>query len=245
MTRGRPVTGIKVSCNELSVALKRAFEGHGFANGAYEDAAAMVLWLQVCGLNGLPLARRSWPQIKPCDGLQVESDDLDNTVLDAAGASIAACGPAVADLAFANAQSVPLARVQLRNCRHRLLIIRALQNGARHGCPMLAMWNDDRQVHSVRFAANSLYPAYACAGATSSHDQNSQTLLLRCGPDINDCYQPAAGAVTTTPQQYRARFARARENGVRLARDDWDWLIDAAQTILVQATERSRAGAGE
>jgi hypothetical protein len=44
---------MRVSRNELTASLKKAFEGLGFSVGDYQDAAAMVVWSEMHGLNGL------------------------------------------------------------------------------------------------------------------------------------------------------------------------------------------------
>ena len=44
---------MRVSRNELTASLKKAFEGLGFSVGDYQDATAMVIWSQMHGLNGL------------------------------------------------------------------------------------------------------------------------------------------------------------------------------------------------
>ena len=42
-----------ISANELAALLKRVFEGLGYPQGQYEDAAAMAGWLPLHGEDGL------------------------------------------------------------------------------------------------------------------------------------------------------------------------------------------------
>lgn len=43
---------MKVSKNELTATLKKAFEALGFQSGDYYDAADMVVWLETHGFDG-------------------------------------------------------------------------------------------------------------------------------------------------------------------------------------------------
>ncbi|PYG95927.1 DUF3726 domain-containing protein, partial [Arthrobacter stackebrandtii] len=44
---------MRVSLNEIQVMCRKAFEGMGFAAGDCEDAAELVGWLQLQGLDGV------------------------------------------------------------------------------------------------------------------------------------------------------------------------------------------------
>ena len=53
---------MNVSKTELTALLKQVFEALGFSSGEHQNAAEMVVWAQMCGLEGLPELRRGLPR---------------------------------------------------------------------------------------------------------------------------------------------------------------------------------------
>ncbi len=144
---------MKFSKNELLSALKKAFEGIGFGVGDYEDAAAMVTWLEAHGLHGLLKIHAALPHLmeRPHPQLEIIQDDENLSILDARGGSTLICGGQAVDLAYAKARNVGLGAVQLINCHNRKMIIERLVNTARRGMACIAYWcaHDGPAVYTV------------------------------------------------------------------------------------------------
>ena len=56
---------MRVSLNEIQVMCRKAFEGMGFAPGDCEDAAELVGWLQLQGLDGVGALEKALRYRKP------------------------------------------------------------------------------------------------------------------------------------------------------------------------------------
>ena len=249
---------MKVSKNELSAALKKSFEGLGFSYGDYIDAAAMVSWTQMTGLNGLELLDRALPFLDSATGqsraLSYSSDSA-IPVLDAKGASCLLCASQMIDLACAlacNNQSVTL---RLDNCRNRLFVLERLSNAAQRGLNLAAGWYRQNNFYMATIAAGESFPILKTFPCKIEDLEIEQSLFIICTIDqaslpdlmaevlpIQVCHQ--TGNIYSSESLQQA-WADALEQGIDMPSTLWEKLSQLTARVLVESTESSRAGAGE
>ncbi len=248
---------MKISANELLTTVGKAFEGLGFAPGDREDAAAMVAWLELHGLNGLAELE------KALDFLDQETDPRPRTlfrssglrVFDAGGASVLAGGALAVDAGVAMARHVALATVRLEHCHNRLLIIGYLARSASLGVSVLASWGNARSdprryVASLR-AGDGAPTLRAWTTSVSSGDVFDQGLTLVFSRNLDLLPQlhldEASERVLLSVEGASLDAAEAAciEHGITVDDALWQRLGILARRVLVAASEQSRRGAGE
>ncbi|MGI9302174.1 MAG: DUF3726 domain-containing protein, partial [Gammaproteobacteria bacterium] len=117
---------MRVSHSELYAVCKKVFEGLGFPHGVDEDAAFMVSWVELHGLEGLDRLRIALPALladRSPARLELLSEDSHSAVIDARGASALAVSPAAIDMASALAAEDRPAHVELRNCGDEIFAV--------------------------------------------------------------------------------------------------------------------------
>ncbi|MGI9289388.1 MAG: Ldh family oxidoreductase [Pseudomonadales bacterium] len=249
---------MKFSKNELTAALKKAFEGIGFGVGDYEDAAAMVTWLETHGLQGLVQLHNALPHLmeRPHPQIGVIQDDENLSILDARGGSTLICGSQAVDLAYAKAHNVGFGAVQLINCHNRKMIIERLVNTARRGMACVAYWHahDSSAEYSVvSIEAHAEHPTYLEYAAAGSEVETEQSMIILCGSRlavlqeyVADVLPASSGnLVSVTPEGMKSSRQCALEHGIDMDVTLSNLLGTLIKNVLVEATETSRAGAGE
>lgn len=119
---------MKVSKNELTASLKKAFEALGFQPGDYYDAADMVVWLETHGFYGFDrlLAVLAYLNTTVPTHADLVQEDMHNFVLDGKGTSVLLCGSEAVDLIRAQVMKGACAGLELANCYNRTFIIQRL-----------------------------------------------------------------------------------------------------------------------
>ncbi|WP_449433266.1 DUF3726 domain-containing protein [Pseudomonas putida] len=223
---------MRVSLNEIQVMCRKAFEGMGFAMGDCEDAADMVAWLQLQGLDGFAALE------KALDYLQAEADrpfalcyeDSALLVLDAGGQSVLRCAATAVELALAKASHTGLAVLRIDHCHNRLLLLGYLGRAASSGLEVKAHWRDARQCYSAAFAANDDRPELHAADSAAKGVEQSITVTFSRVPDNT--------RVLTSP-------SAALNQGFTVSELTWQRLKQLANQVLVESSELSRRqGAG-
>ncbi len=133
---------MQVSENELYSVLKQAFEGCGFDAGRYENAAQMVLWLQMHGMDGLSLLSASLGQFTNwADQSFAVTESEPNTLLfDMAGQSVLSTGALVSNLVLAKAADGELCIGFIRDVQDHAYIAKQLIDAQSLGLHGLAYW---------------------------------------------------------------------------------------------------------
>ncbi|MCO7517350.1 DUF3726 domain-containing protein [Pseudomonas guariconensis] len=223
---------MRVSLNEIQVMCRKAFEGMGFAAGDCEDAADMVGWLQLQGLDGVATLE------KALDYLRNEADqpfalsyeDSALLVIDARGQSVLRCAATVVELALAKALRTGQAVLRIHHCHNRLLLLGYLCRAAELGLEVQARWSDARQLHIATFAALDSHP--------DLHEL----------PSTAECIEQSITVTFSRPANCAQRVACAQaalNQGFSVSEHTWQRLKQLAGHILVESTEASRRhGAG-
>lgn len=248
---------MKVSFNELQGLCRKAFAGIGFAEGDAIDAADMVAWLEVHGLNGVAALSKGMTYLlheDPARSPTVLYEDADLTVLDAHGQSVLGNASLAVELGYARARARGLSITRIRHCHNRVLMLGYLSRLARRGMNLTAFW---RNAHNplveqvVCFKAGHpipemcVYTVEEPPEGTRANDDitlimaNHVDLMpsLRSDYDLRDLHQ-----LTETDLENRRQQALVEGMDV----DDalWHNLKSLADRLLVEATEASRSGAG-
>ncbi|WP_309475668.1 DUF3726 domain-containing protein [Pseudomonas sp. B21-032] len=224
---------MRVSLNEIQVMCRKAFEGMGFAPGDCEDAADMVGWLQLQGLDGLGALAKAldYLQREAHQPFALNVEDSALLVIDAKGQSVLRCAATAVELAVAKAQASGQAVLRIQHCHNRLLLLGYLCRAAELGLGVQARWSDARQVHIASFVAGSNRPQLqlqAQPGAVAL--EQSITVTFSC---------PAAPAGPQIGEQ------ATLGQGFSVSPQTWQRLKQLAEQVLVQSSEASRRhGAG-
>ncbi|WP_286974525.1 DUF3726 domain-containing protein [Pseudomonas sp.] len=244
-----------ISSNELTSLLKRVFEGMGYRAGYYEDAAALVKWLQVHGEHGFSELQRSLHFVADSQrpALQVLAEEQQSILFDCHGRSALNCLPSIVELAQTKALEQGCVNVKVRNCHNRKFILKLLVDCAKHGISALAYWQNGKQPaseHVASIASGAEYPSYSEALLTESNSVDTQTLTLLLSTRINLTGQLHGNATQRTgfrevsPEQFAKAFEGALEGGMHISIELWQQLNQLAEAVLVESSEASRSGAG-
>ncbi len=250
---------LKTSKNELLAALAKAFEGIGFDIGDYEDAAQMVAWAEIHGLQGLVQLQAALPHLIARPNLPIELIQADDRliVLDAHGGSTLVCGGEAVDLAYTQVRHSGFGAVQLRNCRNRKLIIERLVNTAkRRGMAGVAYWRQSANTAVycvVSIAAHAQYPTYREYLGAERPTHSEQSMFILFGPDVSVLQEQVAAIVPVSsrkianvdPRAMASAYQNALEYGIDMHATLWESLQTLIKNVLVEATATSRAGAGD
>ncbi|AWY38399.1 DUF3726 domain-containing protein [Pseudomonas putida] len=224
---------MRVSLNEIQVMCRKAFEGMGFAMGDCEDAADMIGWLQLQGLDGVGALD------KALDYLQREADqpfalryeDSALLVIDAKGQSVLRCAATAVELALGKALRGGHGVLQIHHCHNRLLLLGYLCRAAELGLDAQARWGDARQVHIASFNAGNSRP----------------DLHIEARPDGEEIEQSVTVNFSRPTAFSRSPTASytVLAQGFTVSEHTWQRLRQMAEQVLVESTEASRRhGAG-
>lgn len=225
---------MRVSLNEIQVMCRKAFEGMGFAAGDCEDAAELVGWLHLQGLDGVGTLE------KALDYLQSEAEqpftlcyeDSALLVIDAKGQSVLRCAATVVELALGKALRSGQAVLRIHHCHNRLLLLGYLSRAAELGLQVQARWDDARQRHVACFAAGANHPQLHNDAPPGPQDGIEQSITVLFSRPVR-AVAPAAATHSLLNQ------------GFTVSEHTWRRLKQMADHILVESTEASRRhGAG-
>lgn len=243
---------MKVSRNELMASLKKAFEGLGFSVGDYQDAAAMVVWSQMHGFNGLQQLQLALPFLANCPCLHAKliEDTDQQALLDGQYSSLLLCGSQTVRLACAMARQHGSGCVQLDNCHNRAFVIQRLVSAAQLGSALIAYWQNGTIGHKVTIEPYAKQPEYQQYRVDDS--ATSQSLFVFAGSDLLPLEQQflsqfklgaqVNGLSTETMQE---SYQQMLEQGIEIDEQFWVELDNLVARVLVESTESSRAGAGD
>lgn len=245
-----------ISSNELTALLKRVFEGMGYPVGYYEDAAALVKWLQVHGEQGFGELQRALPYVADSQrpALQLLAEESQALLFDCFGRSALNCLPSIVELAQTKVLEQGCVNVKVRNCHNRKFILKLLVDCARQGISALAYWQNGKQPvseHLASIAAGAAYPCYSealLADTGNAADAQTLTLLLSTRIDLGGQLHGSAaqrsGYRQVSPEQFARAGQGALEGGMDISIELWQQLNQLAEAVLVESSEQSRSGAG-
>ena len=218
----------------------------------------MVTWLETHGLQGLAQIHTALPHLIEKPYLQIElcQDDESLPILNARGGSTLVYGGQAVDLAYTKVRNIDFGAVHLINCHNRKMIIERLVNAARRGMACVAYWRSSSGPTAftlVSIDAHAEYPNYVEYTTQDYDAENKQSLVILCGSNLSalqeyvtDFLPVSSGSVASaTPEAMESSYKRALEHGIEMDITLWESLEKLIKNVLVEATESSRAGAGE
>ena len=243
---------MKVSKNELTASLKKAFEALGFQPGDYYDAADMVVWLETHGFDGFDRLLSVLNYLKttsPSHADLIEEKE-GNFVLDGNETSILLCGSEAVDLARSYAIQGSSARVEVINCYNRTFILQRLVKAAQRNIAFIAYWRQSDYCVKVSIAPGAELPEYQTFTMTGEFD--SQSLRIFSGTDMAVIERQFAKELefgefleTVSAEDMQACYLDSVEQGIEIDEALWKTLNELVARVLVESTESSRAGAGD
>ncbi|AOE85456.1 DUF3726 domain-containing protein [Pseudomonas sp. TCU-HL1] len=243
-----------ISANELKALLKRVFEGMGYAQGTYEDAATLVGWLHLHGEDGLGELERALELVADRERPASELIATQPAVLtfEGHGRSALNCLPAILELARTEALAQGRVSVEIDHCHNRKFVLKLLADCARQGLWAQASWDNGHgpvHRHMALIGAGDAYPTYQTYRLPEQAPlANRQSLSLALGTP--GCPQPSARPVAArydrcvSPADFALAGEQALENGMEVSPALWNRLNQLAEAVLVENSERSRSGAG-
>ncbi|MEH6358504.1 MAG: DUF3726 domain-containing protein [Pseudomonadales bacterium] len=249
---------MKVSLNELTAAVKRALEGLGYSLGDYEDAADILIWMEMHGLQGLRELSRGLPYLckEECTPAGITYEDGNVAVVDTHGNGGLAYVELATGLAYSNALKSGFSYVRMDHCHNRKMIIKSMVNYARRGMNCLAFWrngSDPMVEYVVSIAAYAQYPDYLEYSASQLEkldDKHSVSILCSQNFQMLQAFasgvlsEDKASVTTISSEQMAANHSQALEQGIEIEPELWEELNSLTERILVESTDASRAGAG-
>ena len=242
---------MKVSKNELTAALKKAFEALGFQPGDYYDAADMVVWLETHGFFGfdrLLAALQYLNTTAPVHADLVQEDEY-NFVLDGKGTSVLLCGSEAVDLIRSHISRRSSASLELINCYNRTFIIQRLIKAAQHKFAFIAYWQQQDYCVKVCVSEGALLPEYQTYKMIDQFDE--QSLRIFCSKNLETIREHYAKELkfgdlidTYLISEMAECYKSSLEQGIEIEEMLWETLDDLVARVLVESTESSRAGAG-
>ena len=243
---------MKVSRNELTASLKKAFEALCFEPGDYYDAADMVVWLETHGFYGFDRLLSTLAYLNTTGPVYADliQEDKHNFVLDGKGTSILLCGSEAVDLIRAEVIKGKSAGLELINCYNRTFILQRLVKAAQRGFAFIAYWRQLEYCVKIKISPDELLPHYSTHEFAGKLDP--QSLKIFCGASLANIEQQYAGELEFGDQIDHFSYSRMEEcyqasleYGIEIDEALWSMLDELVARVLVESTDRSRAGAGD
>lgn len=248
---------MKVSFSELHGLSRKAFGGIGFQEGDAADAADMVVWMEVHGLNGVDALRKGLDFLLNEDASQspeVIYQDADICVVNAGNRTILGNASLAIELGYAKCRARGLSVTKIRHCHNRMLIVGYLSRIARRNMNVTAFW---RNAHDplteiiVSFKAGDPEPEICMYSLISIPDDTEPndgiTLIMANHANLQanlNADDPLNDLLLQTKDSMTSWYDQSLAEGITVDEELWDRLTTLAARTLVEASDDSRAGAG-
>ena len=230
---------INLSRNELKVLLIRTFEALYGHTRDYHDMAHTVLWLECCGHDGVASLVQAFSYLEQ-DGLKEPSlfrQSKSHLIMDSGGHSLFCIAQSICDLTTALlSETQAAACVGVINTQNSQALMGVLRVAARQGFAAMTMYEG----YAARIEAGADYPIIY-------QNQNISGLSFMCARRATtlDEYTKNFGRIIVDENMQTQAYTASLNDGINIARSDYDALKAVANRVLVEATEASRKGAGE
>ncbi len=245
---------MKISYNEIQVLCKKAFSGAGYSVGDYEDAALMVAWAELHGLEGLAMVEKALPHLSKTveKSFDICYQDEIFTIVNANNHSMLTCGAVIADVVAAKSTRRGTAALRLLNIYNRKLLLGYLSKYALQGHHISATWQASGK---IGYIAN--YKAGDALPVIRRYDTNEAYMNFPKARSMNILFSQqvafqfseketsyATLALETPPDSLQLFEDAAYRNGIEVSDKLWHDLKSLAANNLVPTSEKSRRGAG-
>ena len=263
---------MRVSANELSSQLAKAFVGLGLPHGISRDASEMITWLELYGFETSNYLTDSLRLLEPSSTVPSPSiASADNRLtLDLKGHSTLRSGALYLELAAAKVATVDKITVSITHCPDAFWLLgylpRLVKRGMtvsadcpiprdservsfsfdKHGSPILV----ERLESSDKLASDQCVIEVMLAPSLTNDQPISAANLGSDEPASNDCPAPSPekSSATDNPQlsnkTLNNRYQESLARGLSISDELWAELKRYGENTLVEADEQSRQGAG-
>ena len=254
---------MKVSKTELAALLKQVFEGLGFACGEHENAADMIVWAEMSGLEGLEELRRALPDLvsQHPGPLQCVSEDETHAVIDADNSSCLNCADVAMNLAYVKALARGFSSVTVLNCHNRKLLAKTFMDCGRRGMACMMYWcdaMDPTMEYVLSMAAEAgtdglpRYTVNRVQAQGNIDEAHRQSLFIHCSTHWQPLEEYQSSVFSQSqeeltaigPEALRDNYRSALNRGLSIEKDLWERLQELALVVLVESSDLSRMGAG-
>ncbi len=247
-----------MSRSEIFAHVSRALEGLRCETGQYRDAASLVVWLEMRGLNGLSQLLESLGADHPGSPWEIPvlDDEAREIRLDLSGRCCFIDGPLILDVACANATFHEPARIDLLNCQHPYPLLAYAAISAHRGFHCAFHWTAaesiTNQILAVMMAGDVEPTLYMWDSSLNLTALGSRAAVL-CSRNaatvskfVSDTIEGREPLTTQlSPQNFSSRNLNSEEYGVTVDTSDWEMLRSLGDRVLVEDTCESRnRGAG-
>lgn len=263
---------MRVSANELSSQLAKAFVGLGLPHGISRDASEMVTWLELYGFETSNSVTDSLRQLESPPIVLEPALSLENNTLtiNFGGVTALRSGALYLELAAAKVTTVGKITVSITHCPDAFWLLgylsRLVKRGLtvtadcplphdsrrvslsfdKHGSPILA----ERLESSDRLASDQSVIEVMLAPSLMNDQRISAANLASDEPASNEfpAPSPEKSSATDNPQlsneTLNNRYQESLARGLSVSDELWAVLKRCGENTLVEADEQSRQGAG-
>lgn len=244
---------MRISYNEIQVLCRKAFSGAGYSVADYEDAALMVAWAELHGLDGLVMLEKALPYLSETCHIpfNICYQDQVFTIVNACDNSTLTCGAVIVDVVAAKSTRRGTAALRLLNIYNRKLLLGYLSKYALQGHHITAIWQASGKVGYIanytagkelpvirRYDTDEVYMNFP--RARSMNILFSQQVAFQFAQDTHYATlaleKPADSLQIFEENTYRS--------GIEVSESLWHALKALAANNLVPTSEQSRQGAG-
>jgi len=240
-----PVT---LSLNEFRALLRKAFEGLYAHDQDWNALADLVLWLEFHGLSGLDVFLGSASSLPGPAPISYRDDE--QILVNGNGASLLTFNNRACDLLLADANMMGQSQLRVINVKHQDIIAASVARCAEEGFASVAWWIDEGGTARVVFqqALDQAPKLYKIQNGVKHVHNNEITIMASkhiadiesSSPDWVDLNED-----NVLQNQISNRYDEFLDHGFSLSGADYGQLCQLANKVLVEATEKSRQGAGE
>jgi len=235
--------------------LKRFFEHLNHFGGDYSESAENVTWLQLHGLRGVRSLLDAWPDLhhitsQPIDCIATNAKE---SVVNMHNQSMFAVAGSLIDKIVCDRASAGSYTLQLTNCRNRIALVAALAQCRFADGSITAYWRAEKHLllHIVTTSSASQFPRYQLSKLSESDEEQYNVATLICSP-------LQSNGIDTIPEvlaknvvleiggtELASRYEQGLQDGIEIDDSEFASICEIADRVLVEATEKSRQGAGE
>lgn len=239
-----------VSYNELFSAIEKAFRGEQRLCGEADIIAAMVVDLQMLGLDGVSQfnqasRRHSWG---PDNAVQCRHVNDNQLSFDLGYGSLACHFPVVIDVAMDCLTQAESIFIRIARCNHPWFIHGELSQLAAKGKASRASWFDKYSARQIFYVLNTGQTAPEITYQDVAENYRSMGNIVDIEISSSDFELPKdemEGSRHIHSHQLLATKELAWRDGIFVEDEEWDYLVIQSKRNLVATNERSEKGAGE
>ena len=258
MNRAKGMKFIRISVNESNALLTRVCESHYKHQYDYEDIATIVQWLELHDLDGIRtlLDEINKPLQKNNTLTKHKKESKQRLILSDNSQNILHKIRIFSDLTLAKCHEDGLCFTTINNIAHQQTILVNLKNVSVRGYHATAWWieTEQKHLHIAKITPNQDYPIYKTI-KLNKYAVNLQPYLnlIYSKNDIQSLksytneheIQGESIIQKVNTHDFNERLYQKINDGLEIKFDHYQQLTKIADLILVEASEKSRQGAGE